>query len=315
MFAQRAQEHMQRELESERRQLDSQIRDLRDRGRALNAEKNNITKDIESFDTQQGQQLAMMKRQHPDLHRAWEWIQEHQGEFEQEVFGPPMVSCSIKDERYADQVQALLQNDDFGCFTVQTKNDYKKLSNQLYRVMSLSVVIRSCAHSLDNFRSPVGPQEAADMGLDGFAIDFLEGPKPVLAMLCAEKGLHRSGVSLGDHSDDQYERLVQSGVVSQWAAGKQSYTVRRRKEYGPQAMTTMTKNIQPGRYWTSQPVDTQEKAELKRRMAEVLEERSASKKQHDELLEKRTDIDTRMKEIDETIVRCCQPADLSLTRY
>ncbi|KAF4124634.1 Chromosome segregation ATPase [Geosmithia morbida] len=298
----RAEDHIKRDLESERRQLEGQIRDLRDKGKRLNGHLNRIAEDIESFDTSQGQQLALMKRNFPDLARGWEWIQEHQDEFEQEVFGPPMVSCSIKDERYSDQVQSLLQNDDFSCFTVQTKNDYKKLSNQLYKVMSLSVVIRSCAHSLGSFKPPVGPDQVRELGLDGFAIDFLEGPPTVLAMFCAERGLHRSGVSLRDHEDAQYEKLVHSGVVSQWAAGKQSYMVRRRKEYGPQAMTTVTKNIGRGRFWTSQPVDTQEKVEMKKREAELKGEHAMLKQEHDALVGKRTDIDTRMAEIDDKIM-------------
>lgn len=243
-----------------------------------------------------------MKKYHPELASGWEWIEANQDQFEKEVFGPPMVSCSIKDERYSDQIQALLQNDDFFCFTAQTRNDFKKLSDQFYRVMSLSVVIRTCLNPLQSFRPPVTPDEAERMCLDGFAIDYLDGPAPVLAMLCSEKGLHRSGVSLSDHTDAQYESLVQSGTVNQWAAGKQSYQVRRRREYGPQAMTTVTKNIQPGRYWTSQPVDTQEKAELSRRLAELKENKSTLGAEYKGLLGQRADIDAKMNDLEKTIV-------------
>lgn len=257
---------------------------------------------MEAFETQQGQQLTFMKRHFPELATGWEWIQEHQNEFEQEVFGPPMISCSIKDERYSDQVQALLQPDDFTCFTAQNKNDYKKLTNQLYRVMSLSVVIRTCTHSLESFRPPVSHDEAKRYGLDGFAIDYLDGPAPVLAMFCAEKGLHRSGVSVEEHSDAQFDALVQSGTITQWAAGKQSYIVRRRREYGPQAMTTVTKNIQPGRFWTSQPVDTQEKASVNRQLAELKDEMAQLKEQYKTMMAKRSEIDNQMAELDQKIV-------------
>lgn len=243
-----------------------------------------------------------MKRNFPEVATAWEWVQENQDKFEKEVFGPPMISCSVKDERYSDQIQSLLQMDDFTCFTAQTKNDYKKLSDQLYRNMSLSVVIRSCPHALANFQRPVSPEETKTLGLDGFAIDFLDGPDAVLAMLCSEKRLNSSGVSLHDHSDDQYERIVNSIRISQWAAGKQSYTVRRRKEYGPQAMTTITKNIQAGRFWTSQPVDSQEKVELTRQMNEKRGEKDLLRTENNEIKEKLNGIAEQKREINKKIV-------------
>ena len=289
-------------MEAEQREIQTGIEAIKTKGQATQADRKRVQGDINLLDTQQGQQLNFMKRLFPEIASGWEWVQEHQNEFEKEVLGPPMISCSIKDERYSDQVQSLLQNDDFTCFTAQTKNDYKKLTDQLYRVMSLSVVIRTCAHPLNAFRAPVDENEMAAMGLDGFAIDYLDGPHPVLAMLCAEKRLHQSGVTLQDHNDAQYDRLVNSGKVNQWAAGKQSFLVRRRKEYGPQAMTTITKNIQPGRYWTSQPVDAQEKVELNRRLVELMGEVEILKEQLRELKGKYQTIEEQKSGIYDEIV-------------
>ncbi|KAF7553737.1 hypothetical protein G7046_g7010 [Stylonectria norvegica] len=297
----RAEEHKMRELEAEKREVDALVLSIKNKGKNTTEKMRTLGAEIESLDTQQGQQLSVMRRQFPDAAAGWDWVQEHQDEFEKEVFGPPMISCSIKDERYSDQVQALLQVDDLTCFTAQTKNDWKKLTDQLYRVMSLSVVIRTCAHSLDAFRPPVGPEEAEQLSLDGFAINYLDGPAPILAMLCAEKRLHQSGVSLNEQNDAQYDQLVKGGKVNQWAAGKQLYTVRRRKEYGPQAMTAVTKNIQSGQFWTSQPIDTLEKAELHRRLMELRGERDNLKEQLREEQAKLQAIDDQRPEIENTI--------------
>ena len=291
-----------RELDAEYRQLSAQIGDVRDRGKVIVSEMRRIQENIEGLDTQEGQQLNFMRKHFPEIAQGWEWVQQHQDGFEKEVFGPPMISCSIKDERYSDQVQSLLQPDDFMCFTAQTKGDYKKLTDQLYRVMSLSVVIRTCAAPLESFRPPVDANEARTLGLDGFAIDYLDGPAPVLAMLCAEKRVHQSGVALKDHNDAEYERLIHSGKVNNWAAGKHSYMVRRRREYGPQAMTTVSKNIQPGRFWTSQPIDAQEKAELNRQLTEKRGERDVLKTEHNELKTKQSAIDEQKDDINNKIV-------------
>ncbi|KAI8722198.1 Structural maintenance of chromosomes protein 5 [Fusarium sp. LHS14.1] len=299
----RSEEHTLRELDGERRELSTQNAEVKARGRSLNIQIKEVEQNVESFETQQGQQLNFMKRHFPELAAGWDWIQQHKDEFEKEVFGPPMISCSIKDERYSDQVQSLLQGDDFTCFTAQTKNDYRKLTDQLYRVQSLSVVIRTCAQPYSAFQRPVSADEAADMGLDGFAIDFLEGPEPVLAMLCAEKRLHQSGVSLKDHSDAQYDRLVKSGKVNSWAAGSQSFTVRRRREYGPQAMTAITRPIQPGKFWTSQPVDSQEKQEMNKRLLELNGERDILKAEFRDQQGKLQGIDDQKATIEDTIAR------------
>jgi hypothetical protein len=73
-------------------------------------------------------------------------------------------------------------------------------------------------------RTPrVALDEAHSLGLDTFSLDNLDGPEPVLATMGAEKKLHQSGVSVKDHSDDEYEKLVNHGRISQWSAGKEQY--------------------------------------------------------------------------------------------
>lgn len=297
-----------RELEAEQRQLLTDQDALARKAKILRHEISTTRAEIESFDTQQGQQLNFMKKHFPEAAAGWEWVQENQSEFEKEVFGPAMINCSVKDEKYSDQVQALLQQDDFLCFTAQTKTDHKKLTEQLYRVMSLSVVVRTCTHSRDSYKAPIDRAEAAALGLDGFAVDYIDGPAPVLAMLCSQKQIHQSGVALRDHSDAQYERLASNGKVNQWAAGKHSYTVRRRREYGPQAMSTTSKTIQPGRFWTSQPVDSQEKAELGRRFVEKEGEFKILKGENQELRERISAIEDQKAEIGKKIVSTLSPS-------
>ena len=299
-----------RELEAEQRQITSEMDTLRDKARVLQQEGRKLRDDIDALDTQQGQQLNFMRKNFADQAAAWDWIQAHQNEFQKEVFGPPMISCSVKDERYSNQIQSLLQMDDFLCFTTQTKEDHRKLTNQLYGEMSLSVVIRTCLQPRQAFKPPVEHVEAVDLGLDGFAIDYLEGPDPVLAMLCAEKRLHQSGVAVVDHDDAAYDKLINHGKINQWATAKQSFTVRRRKEYGPQAMTTLTKNIHPGRFWTSQPIDAQEKTEMTRKLAESKGERDMLKEQHQGLQTKYNEIDDTKTTTSQEIVCCftsCSP--------
>ncbi|PHH72969.1 hypothetical protein CDD82_5719 [Ophiocordyceps australis] len=313
----RSKQHNKRELETESQQIVTDFRELRKRNVEAKQEMQRIKAELESLNTQQGQQLAFMKK-HSDFQDAvkgWEWVQENQGEFEKEVFGPPMISCSIKDMRYSDQVQALLQKSDMACFTAQTKNDFKKLSNKLYRDLNLSVVIRTCQTPLEAFKPPVDAAEARKLGLDGFALNYVDGPASVLAMLCAERRLHQAGLSLQEHSDAQYERLVQDGKVSQWAAGRHVYVVRRRREYGPKAMTTMSNLIARGRFWTSQPVSAQEKDRLELGLTETKGVIEALTVDETKLMGKRRALEEEISEIDNAIRRMQSDKDALQVEY
>lgn len=266
---------------------------------------NKLQGDLESLESEQGRQLRFMERQEPDAAKAWEWIQANPDKFEKEVFPPPMISCSIKDDRFTDQVQALMSREDFVCFMAQTTKDAKTLSNQLYRGMSLNVVIRQSSSTLDQFQPPVSPEQAEQLGLDGFALDYIEGPDPVLAMLCSQANVHRAGVALKEHDDAHYEKLLNSGSVNNWVAGRTVYGVRRRREYGPQAMTTITKTIQPGKYWSEQPVDSSEKSDLRRRLSEVEHEFQKLKEENKTLSARQKEVEEQMTEIEAKAVSQC----------
>ncbi|PHH63545.1 hypothetical protein CDD81_5732 [Ophiocordyceps australis] len=313
----RGKQHSKRELEAESQQVTADIREIRKRNMEARQKMQRTEAELESLNTQQGQQLAFMKK-HSDFQEAvkgWEWVQENQGEFEKEVFGPPMISCTIKDMRYSDQVQALLQKSDMACFTAQTKNDFKKLSNKLYHDLNLSVVIRTCQMPLESFKAPVNAAEARQLGLDGFALDYVDGPASVLAMLCAERRLHQAGLSLQEHSDAQYEQLVQEGKVNHWAAGRHVYAVRRRREYGPKAMTTMSNLILGGKFWTSQPVSAQEKERLELGLSEMKGAIEALAADEKKLVGKRRALEEKICEIDKAIRRLQSDKDALQVEY
>jgi hypothetical protein len=194
-----------------------------------------------------------------------------------------MLSCSLKDERYSDQVQSLLAFQDFMCFTAQTPADWKKLNQQLYGKMGLSVSTRSCSQPLSAYRSKMSQDEARSFGIDGFAIDLLNGPEPVLAMLCSEKKLHLCGVALNDITDAQYERLVATDVINSWASGSQLYRITRRREFGPSGVSTLTRKVNKGQFWTDQPVDAAEKQDLQRRLRDCTELMNTMRAERDEL--------------------------------
>ncbi|KAJ4402804.1 Structural maintenance of chromosomes protein 5 [Neurospora sp. IMI 360204] len=280
----REQEHVIRDKEQEIAELNEQATTLRTQGKEKNRIIQTAQEKMAALDSHQGQLLSKLRQANNDAAQIWEWLQENQNVFESEVFAPPMLSCSVKDPRYSNLVQAFLQGDDFLCFTTQSPEDLRKLNHQIVNVMGLSGTIRCCTADVNSFRRPTSQAELNALGLDGFIIDFIEGPDPVLAMFCAEKQLHRTAIALADISEEQYDKITLDGRIRFFAAGRQSYHITRRVEYGSGAVSTRVQQVRPGKFWTDKPVDDSVKRELQRQVAEAVGEREELKKENTRLL-------------------------------
>jgi structural maintenance of chromosomes protein 5 len=289
-------------MEGERRTLTDRFEELKDMNKTKRDALEHLQEDFENLNSQQGKKLKHLEKVNADAAKGWEWLQNNRDQFEKEVFGPPMLTCSITDQRYSDLVQSLLNQDDFICFICQSAKDHKKLSNQFYGVMGIAVSIRTCGSDYSTFKPVIPKERLREFGLDSYAIDYIEGPEPVLAMLCAEKRLHVSGVALQDISNAQYEQLMAVERIPSWAAGRRIYRVARRREYGPSATSTATRTIMPGRFWTDQPVDEAERAEIRRQIEDIETELDVIKQEGQEIRAKRTGIQEREKDVKAEIV-------------
>ncbi|KAK3311361.1 SMC5-like protein [Chaetomium strumarium] len=265
----REQGHLQRAKEAEFAVVEEEMRRLHLQRAENRQEIARLQSSVTELESQQGQLLAQLTRINSDVAKGWAWLKDNQGAFEKEVFGPPMLTCSVKDKRYTDLVQSMLQADDFLCFTAQTKEDHRKLSDQFYGKMGLSVTIRSCLTPYNAFRPPIPKEQLSSLGFDGYVSDYLDGPEPVLAMLCSEKRVHASAVALRDIPDEQFERVRQTESLTQFAAGRKLYRITRRREYGPEAASARVTRFGNGRFWADQPVDVAEKTELLQRIEEL----------------------------------------------
>jgi hypothetical protein len=271
-----------------------------------------LERGLKDLESQQGQLLTQLRKINNDVAKGWEWLKDNQDGFDKEVFGPPMLTCSVKDKRYTDLVQAMLQADDFLCFTAQTKEDHAKLSDQFYGKMGLSVTIRSCFTPYSAFKPPLPRDQLPALGFDGYVNEYLDGPEPVLAMLCSEKRIHASAVALKDIADEQFERIQRAENLTQFAAGRQLYRITRRREYGPGAVSTRVTQFAKGRFWADQPVDAAEKTELVRKIDELKDQLASMKTEYRTALARSETLKTEKKALDDKYV--CSSVSLFHTR-
>lgn len=247
-------------------------KELNDTMVAKSHEKKQTEDELTNFESAEGQQLTKLEAISSDSAKAWKWIKDHRGDFEKEVFGPPVVSCAIKDPQYVDHIESLFQRNDWISFTTQTDKDYTTLSRGLFseRMKLADVAIKRVGdRPLSSFaRPPTAVMQ--EYGFEHWALDLVDGPEPVLAMLCQSIKLNTTGISLRDISEDQHNKIVASNINS-WVTGRYSNRMTRRAEYGPSATSVRTTQISPARYWTDGPVDSSKRAEIVSRIA-ALEE-------------------------------------------
>ncbi|TAQ88168.1 hypothetical protein B7494_g3479 [Chlorociboria aeruginascens] len=300
----RIKERELKDIVNESDDLTKQYSELMGSGKECRARLQKANDDLAAFDTQEGQLMSKLDRTSRDTAKAWKWVQENQDQFEKEVYGPPMITCSIKDPRYIDVIESLFQTNNFLTITAQTKADFNKLNHQLLEVMRLShVTLRSTPDLLSDLESSgISSQDFQRYGFDAWALDLIDGPETVLAMLCDNAHINKTPVSIREMSEAQYNMAVQNDALSKWACGKTSYSVSRRREYGPSAMSTMTRSIRPAQAWTDQPVDNTEKRRLEERLKSLTEEFESLKEQSKPIKDKMESLKEQAVQKQEVIV-------------
>jgi recombinational DNA repair ATPase RecF len=258
-----------RALSTEHRELEAALGDIQrvtsvevENGRSLKTRLSRVTAELYELSTKSGQQKQKLKAKSRDTYRAWEWIEENKERFQGEVFGPPMISCSVRRPEYADGIETAMQQNDFLALTVTHQADFKMLSNRLYKEMRLQdITIRTSSRSLSQWQRPVDDETLKQFGFDGWLVDGLEGPEAVLSMLCGASRLHSCAFTTKSISDERLRQL-QTSPIQQWCTKDELCSIQRRREYGPQAVSTMVRRLVQAKCWTDQGIDSSRQAEL-----------------------------------------------------
>jgi chromosome segregation ATPase len=297
-----------REKDNERRQIkarigeiDSTMQPMVTEFKSLRTQSGQIQSEINQLSTKSGQQIQKLRQLSADSHKAWKAIQEMSDKFEHEVFGPPLVSCSLKDPELADAVETVLQRNDMMAFTVQSQKDSRTLQDLLYRQQKLTdVSVRTILQKVSQFQRPMQDAALKDYGFDGWLLDALEGPEPVLAMLCDSSRLHRIAYSSSVDKFD-LDRVKQSPLES-FVVKDQFYTINRRLEYGPDAVSTQLRQTRAKGLWTDSGSNMSGESELKQQLQNIEERKESTRADFDKLKSEKKSLDEKVQELTTQIV-------------
>ena len=241
------------------------------RGRERSMDIQRANDELERLESDAGKQNSKLQRASHETAKLWDWVQQHPEEFEKAIYGPPIVECSIKEPKYVDLIESLFQANQMLAISAQTKKDFATLSDAQANLRCSEAALKTVLNGLDHFPLPTDNEAMRRYGFDGWVLEHVNGPDVVLAMLCTEMSLHRTGIALRDTSTEQFEELQKSDV-SAWVTGKSSYRITRRREYGPGATSTQVRNLKKATFWTDQPIDLTAKRELQEKIEGWTEE-------------------------------------------
>ncbi|KAK4898420.1 Structural maintenance of chromosomes protein 5 [Elasticomyces elasticus] len=291
-----------------------EIREVEDRQAEMQAERQSIGQHVQqreqiinraenekaSLQTQAGQQANKLRMASRDAHQAWEWIQRNQNKFREEIYGPPIVTCVVKDPRNAAAVESALGQGEMAAFTATNREDYKTLSDALYGHLRLdSINLRQSSQPLAAFHAPATPERLHSLGLDGYILDLIDGPEPVLAMLCDNRNIHGTAFTSRELSSAQMDALkARDSPVSSWVTPTETYRINRRREYGEKATSTQATALKKAKYFTELPASANEDAELEERISEAQRAIDEFKAQKARLNEEYSGLGNRRKKLE-----------------
>lgn len=256
---------------------------------------------LQNLDSQMGQQEARLQQLSPETLKAYRWVKTNQDKFEKPVIGPPIVTCSITDPKYADAIETLLNRNDCLAFTVQTKKDFRILQQHLMGQMRLHDITIKTSPSREYPPPPVSDQELRQLGFDGWAKDFISGPDPVIATLCMENRFSQTPIGLSQFRGEQTEvDELRRRKITVFVAGSQMYQTHYRAEYS--ASSTSIKMVGAAKVWTSQPIDTSIKQTLVQNIGNWKREKEEVERQIQAFRKELENLGKSHKEIDRAIV-------------
>ncbi|KAJ5484801.1 hypothetical protein N7539_004789 [Penicillium diatomitis] len=298
-----------REKRLAQRDLQTKATELKEERDPVHAKLAELSKNIQqaeaalaNLDSETGKQEARLQAISPETLQAYRWVESNQDKFEKPVIGPPILTCSITDPRYADAVEALLNRNDCLAFTVQTKNDFRTLQHHLMGQLKFHDITMKTSPSLDNpaLQPPMPKEELQQLGFDGWAKDFIKGPDAVIASLCLENRFNSTPVMLGSFNGEQTEiDALRKKKVTVFTAGTQMYQTNYRAEYS--ASSTSVRPIQPAKIWTSQPIDTSVKERHRQNIDNWAREKNEAEEQIRRFRERMQGFQNSNKEIAEAI--------------
>ncbi|ORY46464.1 P-loop containing nucleoside triphosphate hydrolase protein [Rhizoclosmatium globosum] len=265
-----------------------------------------VQSQLRQLSTVAGQKLDKLRSLHAHAHQGVQFLRgQHNLQFQKPVFEPICLGINPVNPEVAKAIETFIGYTKLTSFVTQTQSDYQLLRNHFYDKMKLRVNVVCVENVQESFRSKISPEEISRLGFDGVLIDFVTGDPVLMSALIQYTPLDETPICLTDSPNFNFQR-VDSSRIKNYVVGKTSYSIK--SAYG--SISSKSETMKEAQI-LNMTVDTQQQAELNRRMhelhgvksdalakvASIEAEEADMRARYDEKRKQRTDLLNKRKEL------------------
>lgn len=180
----------------------------------------------------------------------------------------PIVSCRVTDKRYAKSFEKVIDNNSLFALYFDTEEDYQKVSAALPKDINVPMRVVSKAP----LSTPMSSEKLRLLGFEGYLLEFLVGPEPVIQGLKHRSYLHCIPVCLKTMRSDVIERLLDAkdGKVPffKFVIENSLYAINRSR-YGSKQTFYQTEHIPEAQLLGAQGITEEVKMEIQHRLVDL----------------------------------------------
>ncbi|WWC88811.1 uncharacterized protein L201_003724 [Kwoniella dendrophila CBS 6074] len=288
----------------------------------LNHDLEELSRNQRALESIEIQKEKAARNFNPSIGWLLDWLEQNGHTLESQVHKPPMISASVPNKDYAWQVEQCTNTTARSTFICTSPADFDRLlefsgkatypPRQLENgrrieggTVRLTLALQEVTEAKVNPPRPCSLQQLQNMGMDGFAIDYVEAEPAVIAFLCSNSRLHATALTQKPSVQINGDALTAAGITK-WAT-RDDQTSATQSSYGRRSFVQTTNLKRPAKAFNlavdrdavKQIVD--EIARKKKIKFDREQPHSALKKKLDDTYAERTDMKNKVTEYDTEI--------------
>jgi chromosome segregation ATPase len=180
-----------------------------------------------------------------------------------EFFEPPCLTVTATTPRYRDYLEALVPTQTTLSITAISKEAYDRHSRKFIEQRNVTPSFRYLSNA--TLREGFPRDKLKELGFDGYLKDFVQGPKPVVQMLCEVGFIHDVPVAMKPLSTEQLDflRNPPNGrlIFKKFFSGDMMYTVSQ-SIYGSKQVLSRANRVSRAQYYSDGGVSEAMKAHI-----------------------------------------------------
>ncbi|KAK9323611.1 P-loop containing nucleoside triphosphate hydrolase protein [Lipomyces orientalis] len=239
--------------------------------------------EIKNLEMVSNQKLRHVQKVDREVYDAVVWLRQNKHLFKSDVFEPPILTLTMTDQNLTDAIETVVHRTQMLTFTCLSREDYMTFTENVIDKRRLNVPVVEYSGTdhptFDKWKKICSPAQLHDLHFDGFLLDAVTAPDPVLNMLCHAANIDEFAYSrraLSPAQRDQIERFVTAEgnpVIRRYISGRDSYFLNR-SFYGNRAIYTQVRDVRSTKLLSDGGVDQERKAQLNHEIQQAAEQRT-----------------------------------------